>query len=114
MKRRELLVLPLLLLCPDVTLAAAGEITVNWDAPTEYTDGTPLPQSEIRNFRIQVGQPNAKGGFGTLLITQWVGPTKRSYTFVALPPGKYSFRGYCVTTNNATSAPTKTVLGWVK
>ncbi len=114
MKRRSVLVLPLLLLCPEVTLAVAGEITVTWVAPTEYTDGTPLPPAEIRNFRIQVGTGNAQGGFGTALITQWVGPTKRSYTFAALPPGKYALRGYCVTTNNATSKATPVVLATVK
>jgi hypothetical protein len=107
MKRRELLVLPLLLLCPDVTLAAAGEATVAWTVPAGVTP------EQIKNWTMQVGYPKATGGFGTVLITQWVGPTKRSHTFVALPPGKYAFRGFC-TLKTLEKATSNVVSAYVK
>jgi hypothetical protein len=97
MKRRALLALPLLVLCPDVTLAATGEITINWTHP--LADGVPLPQSQINHFLMQAGYPNRKGGFGIALLNQRVAATGRSVTFVALPPGKYCFRGFVVTTS---------------
>ena len=41
-----------LLLLSSVVFAV-GEKTFRWEPPTEYSDGTPLPQSEIASYDIE-------------------------------------------------------------
>lgn len=57
------LLLALLLLAPGMALA--GSVTVQWDNPTTYTDGTPLPSTAITRSRIEYGSCGAAGAFGT-------------------------------------------------
>ncbi len=47
---------------------AGGKATATWTAPTTYTDGTPLPATDIKEYRV------------------YEGTAPRTYTFVYTVP----------------------------
>lgn len=94
------------------SVVSAGQVTLNWTAPTKYTDNVPLPLSAIKEFRVQMGTCGTSG-FG-LLATKVAGRYARSVTFYSLPPRTYCFRAFVVTTSNLRSVNTKVVRATVR
>lgn len=88
--------------------AFADTATLSWVAPTERVDNTPLPLSELREFRIYWGLDNNFDN--TTVISD---PTLTTYVIDGLTAGTWSFRMTAVDTDGLESGPsavaTKTV-----
>lgn len=88
--------------------ALADTATVSWVAPTQREDNTPLPITELSEFRIYWGLGTAFDN--TTVVTN---PTTTTYVIEGLTPGTYSFRMTAVDTNGLESGfsavATKTV-----
>lgn len=101
------------LACLTALPACAGDAVLNWTPPTTYTDGTPLPAAEIKNYRIAYGQ-TAGGPYGTSVT---VAGTATTTTVANLAKGTWYFVAYTVASNGLESAAspqvTKSVLGTV-
>lgn len=83
---------------------AVGEKTFTFTAPTEYEDGTPLPQSEIASYDIECD--------GSLLVNLLNIPLNReeyiapSGTFAV---GTHACQAFTITTEGERSGPSNTV-----
>lgn len=95
---------PILIACVCVlaTMAAADTVTLRWDLPTERTDGTPLPASEIAEIRIYCGS-HRKTVDGH--------PTNGD---VDLPAGKHICHVTAVDTGGRESGPSNTKVATIK
>ena len=70
----------LLLLFPLVVFADSAIIT--WTAPTERTDGTPLPANEIGAYILRIDGA---------IVTDTIPGANTTYTVTGLIPGTYAF-----------------------
>lgn len=80
-------------------VAASGTATLSWQAPTQYTDGTALPASELAAYRIYRGT-------SPVSLTRVAEVDGRALTFTVqqLPAGTHYFAITAVTEAGAESA----------
>lgn len=86
-----------LLLIPSVSFARYSA-TLEWVAPTEYEDGTPLAPEEIMSFELLYG---TQSGDYTNSVT--VSGTAREFTISNLSPGVWYFVATVTTVELETS-----------
>lgn len=79
--------------------AMAGEALVSWGAPTERTDGTPLPAAELAGYTVYWG-PTSRGYTGEAVVD---GGGTLSYRVIELPPGTWYFAVIARTTDGLQS-----------
>jgi hypothetical protein len=106
------------ILAVSSSLAAAADLTITWQHPTELVDATPIPASgagAITQTRIEYGTCTGTGpdyAFGTKrgeVVALYPAATA---TVTGLAAGaRYCFRGYTKTT--VESGPSNVVAKWV-
>jgi hypothetical protein len=74
-------------------LVHAGQATVSWQNPTQYTDNTPLAPSDITRTRVEYGSC-AGIAFGTKAGEVLTTGAANSITIPNLVAGTYCFRAY--------------------
>jgi len=85
----------------------AATVTITWDHPTQYVDGTPLPSGALTATRIEWGTCNGTS-FGTRAGERIV-PYPAATTTIDLAPGTHCIRAYSRTAS-AESSPTNTLV----
>jgi hypothetical protein len=85
----------------------AAPVTIDWDLPTTYVDGTPLPGAAIARTRIEYGTCAAGGAFGVKAGEFSVAGGAVTATSPNLAPGTWCFRAY--TTANGVESPASNV-----
>lgn len=94
-----------LMLCLPLTVTwAVGEKTFTFTPPSQYTDGTPLPQSMIASYDIECD--------GSLLVNLLNVPLQTD-TYQApagtFATGDHACQAFTVTTEGSRSGPSNTV-----
>jgi hypothetical protein len=97
------ILLALLLLAP---CAEAHDIIVTWTRATTYSDGTPMPVTDIANHRIDVGTCAGANVFGTRLAVTYPAATATTRRISGFADGTYCVRMYTKTVAGQLSAPT--------
>ena len=87
------LALAVAFLC-GVGVSAAAPVTVDWDNPTTYNDGTPMPASAITRTRIEYGTCGPNGTFGVKAGEFTATGAATTATSPNLAPGTWCFRAY--------------------
>ena len=102
--------LALFLLLPN--LAFAGDLTVDWDWPTTFSDDSPVQPGNIVDALIQVGTCTSvtTPTFGTVTRSQPVLHPATTFTFVGLANGQYCIRGYARSADATQNAPSSNVV----
>jgi hypothetical protein len=102
--------LALLLLLPG--LAFAGDIAVEWDWPTTYSDDSPALPAEFADALIQVGTCTSTSTptFGTVTRSQPVPYPGTTHTFVGLANGQYCIRGFARMVDTTRNSPASNVI----
>jgi hypothetical protein len=77
--------------------------TFNWTPPNSYTDGSPLPQSEIASYNIYCNGSLLGSVINTAGTDVWTSPDG------SLPPGNYVCYATTVGTDAAESGPSNSV-----
>lgn len=99
-----------------VTLASGGTgLKATWTNPTNYTDGSALPVTDITQTRIEYGTCAGSGNSLTLVtvLGQFLGSGgSTTATSAALAPGTYCLRAF-TTAKGVESGPTNIVQGSV-
>jgi hypothetical protein len=86
-----------------ITVNAAttsGSATLSWQAPVQYTNGSPLPASSLDGFRIYRGS-----SAGNLRAVAEVDGRATSFVVQGLAPGTHYFAVTAVTTDGVESGP---------
>lgn len=99
MNRYVVLILLLTITAP----ALAGNALITWTNPTTYSDGSPMPASELAHTLVERGTCSGPGVFGALLESTQVPAPAQSLSVVALEPGTYCWRLASVTIRGKTS-----------
>jgi len=100
--------------------AAAGTATLNWTNPTTYTDGTPMPLSDLSSITLQYGQcPDGKtmpATVSTVSVPESATTPVTTYTVTGLAnspatgtPVIYCFQANAVSPTHGASAWTNPV-----
>lgn len=87
-------------LCLLSGVAAADSLTWTWTTPTQREDGTALPLSEIKEYKVNWTLN------GTALTPVIIPGTLTTYTLSGLAPGRYCANLTTVDTDGLESAPT--------
>ena len=82
-----------------------GVATLSWVAPTERTDGSPLPNNEIAGYRIYKGT----SADNISLAVEISGPDTTDYKFSNLEKGTHYFAVCAVSSENIEGAFTEIV-----
>lgn len=84
---------------------AVGNVNASWTAPTEYEDGSPLPGSSIKNYKIYYG--DKAGGPYQFAIT--VPSDTNTVEITNLTNGTWYFVATTITVEDTESAPSAEV-----
>jgi hypothetical protein len=103
-------VLVLLIASVFASLAHAATLTGSFTLPTQYEDGSPLPQANIKHIRVEVGTCSASTQFLAKEGEQLVPPPATTWT-VTVPRtfGQFCARAQTETTLGTLSAWTPSV-----
>lgn len=74
-------------------LVDAGQLTVTWTNPTQYTDDSAIAAGEITQTRVEYGTCNA-GAFGTRIGEGRASGAVTAITIPNVAPGAYCIRAF--------------------
>lgn len=103
MKKFQVFLITLLFAAPMAAWPSTAD--VRWSPPTAYEDGTPMPASDIKNYKIYYGSKS--GGPYQFVIT--VPGNANTVQITNLTNGTWYFVATTVSVQDSESAPTSEV-----